>query len=177
VKGSVNFEVTLPTNVTQEQFLKDPEVKTGVQKGIAKKLGVNESWVTVTLTAGRRLSATRLLAATKANVKVAFTVTVPAGTDGTKSAASLKTRLTGATSNSDAEKNDWATTVTDGIKQASPTKYATVAVTTKSVAHVPTTTAPKPAPGSDIGVSGADAASGMEMYLVMMAFGLANIAA
>ena len=51
VKGSVTFVVTLPWHVTPSQFLSDAKVATGVQKGIAKKLGVDHTWVTVILKA------------------------------------------------------------------------------------------------------------------------------
>jgi len=158
-----------------------------VSKGIAKKLGVNHEWVTVILSAARRLAAAAsgggaATKATKANVKVDFTVTVPAGTTGATSADTIQTSLKGTGANSDAEKTAWATNVITEIKAASPTTYASfsaASVTTKSVAHV--ALAPTPS-GNSTGLdgpmaSGADVTSGMEMHLVMMAIGLANMAA
>jgi len=173
VRGTIEFDVTLPTNVTQEQFLQDPKVKTGVRKGIAAKLGVNESWIAVTLKAGSVAPAGRLLATSKAAIKVDFTVTVPAGTGGTKSAAELQKTLTSASSNTAAEKKTWGDNVVAQIKAAAPTKYKDVAVTVKSLAHVASTT-PKPSPtGSPVTSGGA----GVKMNLVMMAVGLAITAA
>jgi hypothetical protein len=192
VKGSVSFEVTLPSNVTQAQFLNDVKVKTGVQKGVAKKLGVNHTWVTVTLTAGssaRRLSPSRSLAGAKANINVDFTVTVPAGTaGGATSAATIQSSLTASTASSDSQKTQWNTDLVAEIKAASPTTYANVAIKTSSVAHVPPTTtttttatvAPEsPNKGSASGsvAIGANIVSGLcASLLVKIAIGLADMA-
>merc|ERR1719424_117561 len=56
---------------------------------------------------GRRLSASRWLAATKANLKVDFIVTVPSGTTGATSAAKLQVALKSPYANSAAEKLAW----------------------------------------------------------------------
>jgi len=188
VKGSVSFEVTLPSNVNQSQFLNDAKVKTGVQKGVAKKLGVDHTWVAVTLTDGRRLSASRVLAATKANIKVDFTVTVPAGTTGATSATKLQFALKSSNANSAAEKIAWANNVVTEIKAASPTTYANVTVETKNVVHVavtaaaPNSQAPTRSPNptetanGSVGI-GANIATGMWVpLLVIMAIGLADMA-
>merc|ERR1711865_735954 len=123
------------------------------------------------------------LAATKANIKVDFTVTVPAGTTGATSAAKLQVALKSPYANSAAEKIAWANSFVTEIKAASPTTYANVAVETKSVVHVAVTTIAAPNSQARKGTAngsvaiGANIATGMWVpLLVMMATGLADMA-
>jgi hypothetical protein len=177
VKGQVTFNVSLPSGVTQKQFLADPQVKKGVQKGIATKLGVNHAWVTVVLTAGRRLAAAdRRLA--NANVKVDFTVTVPPGTTGPTSATKIEEALKSNTANSAAEKTSWADNVVTAIKAASGTTYKDITATTKSLAHTPSTGGTSGGTSNETpAASGTVSIARMGMPLVMMALGVAIMAA
>jgi len=138
VSGSIKFAVALPTGTNISQFLADTGVKTGVQKGIAQKLGVDASWVTVKLSvdaSNRRLAQSRQLAEQK--IKVDFTVTIPPGTTGVKSAATIETALKGT-----ADTSSWKQALETGIK-AEDGAFKTAAVTVSAVGHVTTTTTTK----------------------------------
>jgi hypothetical protein len=119
VMGSIELNVTLASGVTPASFVKDPDVKTGVEKGIAQKLGVGASWVSVTLTvvssAGRRLTTSSV-----AQVKVDFIITVPLGAPASKSASSL----TEVIKNGGSEKNLWESALGDAISKETSATYS-----------------------------------------------------
>jgi len=159
----------LPSNVKPSMFLADPKVMTGLQKGMAAKLGVDHTWVTLTTWNSQWTSYPVWI-----TVTLDFTITFKAKLTANKvSVDDMVDALSGAAANSIAEKTAWATNVVKEIKAASPTTYASfsaASVTTKSVYVAAfATEAPEPT----VQVSGAH----VKMHLVMMAIGLARLVA
>jgi hypothetical protein len=90
LQGHMTSEVTLPAGVTVDSYIADPKVVAGYQKGIATHLGVTESYVAVTLSKARRLSAGARVLSEKAKVKAEYTITIPASDSAMATAASTK---------------------------------------------------------------------------------------
>jgi len=92
ITGKVRMDVTLPAGVTADAFVKDDNVKKGVQKGIAANLGLTGdqvNWIVVTLSvvSSRRLAD----AATKASrIDAAYVITVPAASVGSDEANDIE---------------------------------------------------------------------------------------
>jgi len=155
VIGKIRFEVELPANVTAASFVKDAGVKKGVEKGIAKKLGVLAEWVNATLTLGnRRLAETRHLAGgfrsqASASIQVDFVVTVPATAP--QLASAIQTSLYQSESRFTlADKKDWSTQLATAIKEEA-TAYKDIKVEVSSVAHVPNPSTQNP--GGSVGIA------------------------
>jgi len=134
VVGKVVFDVDLPANLTAANFVKDPKVKKGVEKGIATRLNVSADWVKATLTiaTGRRLSSSRLLA--KASINVDFKITIPPTASASQSESKLQTSIKSATTAA------WSTGLQTSIKAEDAATFKDLKVTVSSVAHVTTTT-------------------------------------
>jgi len=84
--GNIVMNIAMPENVTVDSFIKDPQVKTGVAKGIASKLtGITHDIITVMLSvhSGRRLNAHLSTNA----IKVDYTIKVQAARAVTAQAA------------------------------------------------------------------------------------------
>jgi len=98
VTGTINLAVT---NVTA--FLADPAARTKVATGIAKSLGVPSTYVSVTLSAARRLDsmARRLSGSSNSSstggVNVAYTITIPAAAPSYVPSTTAITAALGAT--------------------------------------------------------------------------------
>jgi len=153
VMGKLNFKLTLPENETAASFVKNATVIKGVAKGIATKLKVDASWVTVVLTVA---TAGRRLAGTTADISVAFTITVPASsTNPAATAASLVSSLEEVAI---AGTSAWSSTLKAAVNMETAKSYDVVVT---SVAHTPPATSTAELP--------AGSASGAERASLMMA--------
>jgi len=151
VVGKIAFKLTLPAGKVIADVLVDPVVKKGVAKGIATKLGVNATWVTVVLTldttGGRRLAGEH-------KINTAFTVTIPANT-ASHSIATVQDELKASAEGAGAATN-WGTALKssineevkqDAVAKGQPVPAAfEVAVTAVPVDETPAATTPSPSP-------------------------------
>jgi len=144
VIGKIAFKLTLPAGKKIEAVLADPAVKKGVATGIATKLGVNASWVTVVLTLDTT-GARRL--ATESKINVAFTVTIPANTQ-THDVKSVVSVFKASAAGS-AATTDWGsalkTSINSEVKKAAIAKGETPEVYEVAVSAIVDET-PTPAP-------------------------------
>jgi len=110
VLWNMKLDVTLPSGVSAASFVKDAQVKKGVEKGIAIKLEISADWVKAVLTLAKVVRR-RLSSAAGINVNVA--ISIPKAPGSSNFASSLRATLQKA--NSASEKIAWGSAIATSV--------------------------------------------------------------